>query len=69
MTVASGGAKVGKGAQEFILQIVLLDAYLGTPEKTNRELARLQPRTAAKAAPKHGYRVTSIRLTRVGKCS
>jgi len=28
VTVASGGAKVGKGAAEFILQIVLLDAYL-----------------------------------------
>ena len=26
VTVASGGAKVGKGAEEFILQIVLLDA-------------------------------------------
>jgi len=30
VTVASGGAK---GAEEFILQIVLLDAYLGPPEK------------------------------------
>jgi hypothetical protein len=28
VTVASGGAKVGKGAQELILEIVLLDAYL-----------------------------------------
>jgi hypothetical protein len=28
VTLATGGAKVGKGAQEFILQIVLLDAHL-----------------------------------------
>jgi hypothetical protein len=32
--------------------------YLGTPEKTNRELARLQPRTMAQAALRHGYPVT-----------
>jgi hypothetical protein len=28
VTVARGGAKVGKGAEEFILQIALLDGYL-----------------------------------------
>ena len=37
MTVASGGAKVGKGAQEFILEIVLLDAHLISAQRSRSE--------------------------------
>ena len=52
------GCKPSIGSGKMSIKSLFI-SRLGTPEKRNRELARIQPNTMAYASHKHGYPVTS----------